>query len=113
MPGAAYCRFRPQRRSLLPSVWPVTMAAVILITEVLPAEYGIDPFGTGKALGLLALARAGNADRVPPRRKVDGTFTAPVSGIHGWYWENRIPAATPSLSNSRPPGSTPSPTSSR
>ena len=23
-----------------------------------------------------------------PRRQADGSFTAPFSGIHGWYWEN-------------------------
>jgi hypothetical protein len=23
-----------------------------------------------------------------PRRKADGSFLAPFSGIHGWYWEN-------------------------
>jgi hypothetical protein len=23
-----------------------------------------------------------------PRRRADGSFTAPFSGIHGWYWEN-------------------------
>ena len=144
-------------------------AALILFTAVLPAEYGIDPFGTGKAMGLLAMSRAGNAEPVPPpqgtalapvregnialypgqykvdsrvfvlgpyeyvefkyhlekdavmlfswsadgnvlqdfhgdpdgapasavqsydkqpRRTSDGTFTAPFSGIHGWYWEN-------------------------
>jgi len=22
------------------------------------------------------------------RRQVDGSFAAPFSGIHGWYWEN-------------------------
>jgi len=147
----------------------VTGAVVILVTAVLPAEYGIDPLGTGKATGLLTMSRAGNAEPVPPpqgtalvpsdignvalypgeykvdsrvfvlgpyeyiefkyhlekhavllfswsadgnilqdfhgdpdgapasatqsydkqpRRKSDGTFTAPFSGIHGWYWEN-------------------------
>ena len=33
-------------------------AAVILITIVLPAEYGIDPLGTGRALHLTDLAKA-------------------------------------------------------
>lgn len=33
--------------------------AVILITTVLPAEYGVDPTGIGKALGLTALSRTG------------------------------------------------------
>lgn len=23
-----------------------------------------------------------------PRRQADGSFTAPFTGIHGWYWEN-------------------------
>ena len=144
-------------------------AGIILMTAVLPAEYGIDPLGTGKALGLSALSRAGAADPVPPpqgtvlaptpngqtalypgefkvdsrsfelgpyeyvefkyhlakdaemlfswsadgnvlqdfhgdpdggdkdatqsydkqpRRRSDGSFTTPFSGIHGWYWEN-------------------------
>jgi len=34
------------------------VAAVILVVAVLPAEYGIDPLGTGKALGLMDLANA-------------------------------------------------------
>jgi hypothetical protein len=33
-------------------------AAVLLVTVVLPAEYGIDPLGTGKALRLTDLAKA-------------------------------------------------------
>jgi hypothetical protein len=23
-----------------------------------------------------------------PRRQADGSFTAPFTGIHGWFWEN-------------------------
>ena len=23
-----------------------------------------------------------------PRRRADGSFTAPFSGIHGWFWVN-------------------------
>ena len=23
-----------------------------------------------------------------PRRQADGSFVAPFTGIHGWYWEN-------------------------
>jgi hypothetical protein len=34
----------------------VILAAIILITAVLPAEYGIDPTGLGKAMGLTVLA---------------------------------------------------------
>jgi hypothetical protein len=34
------------------------VAAVILVTIVLPAEYGVDPTGIGERLGLTAMARA-------------------------------------------------------
>ena len=42
-------------------IWRATIAAlviavIVLVVAVLPAEYGIDPLGTGRALGLTALA---------------------------------------------------------
>jgi hypothetical protein len=43
----------------------LAIAAVVLITTVLPAEYGRDPLGTGRALGLLDLYEA-SADTAPP-----------------------------------------------
>jgi hypothetical protein len=128
------------------------VATALLITVVLPAEYGIDPLGTGNVLGLTALADAGPAAVVRqggdykvnsiefvigPYQSIEykyrlakdatmlyswratervvaelhsepdgaapgyaesfdrlegtsgaGSFTAPFSGIHGWYWEN-------------------------
>ncbi len=145
-------------------------AALILITVVLPAEYGIDPLKTGKALGLTNLSKVSEpapaAARATPAQtgiytvqpatyKVDsedlalgpgegveikyhmrkaaemvyawkadanvqfefhgepdnkpnkdyfesyqlddkvgqdhayGSFTAPTTGIHGWFWENK------------------------
>ena len=49
------------------------IAAVLLVTTVLPAEYGIDPSGIGRALGLTqmgeikaTLAAEANAEEVPP-----------------------------------------------
>ena len=43
----------PQGRSLLKAtLLAIIVAAVVLVTVVLPAEYGIDPLGTGRALGL-------------------------------------------------------------
>jgi len=36
----------------------VVVGVIILVVAVLPAEYGIDPLGTGKALGLMELSRA-------------------------------------------------------
>jgi len=35
------------------------VAAVVLVTVVLPAEYGLDPLGTGQRLGLTGLSRTG------------------------------------------------------
>ena len=37
------------------------VAAVLLVTAILPAEYGIDPLGTGKALRLTDLSKADGA----------------------------------------------------
>jgi hypothetical protein len=146
------------------------VAAVILVVAVLPAEYGIDPLGAGRAFGFAALSQPaqslapvpppqgetlapvrqgpialypgeyrfdsrefvlgpyeyleykyhlakdatmlfswtadgdvihdmhGDPDGAPadaaqsfdkqPRRRADGSFIAPFSGIHGWFWEN-------------------------
>jgi hypothetical protein len=160
----------PSKRQLtITTLLALTIAAVILVTTVLPAEYGLDPTGAGDALGLTVMSRA--AKRPPPEPlpagsdlkpttdgpiarysapfKVDrvqftlgpydyveykyqlveggqmmfswkasepvindfhgelnadpdkvtsfdttnwqdahGTFSAPFTGIHGWYWEN-------------------------
>ncbi len=126
------------------------VAVVGLFAVVLPAERGFDPLGTGKLLGLLALAQENPIAREVEEYKLDsieiellpeewaeyiyrfdeggsmlfswqatspvsynfhsqpdgappgyaesfdsqesseghGTYTAPFSGIHGWYWEN-------------------------
>jgi len=50
----ARARSRVIRATLLAAI----VAGVILFVAVLPAEYGIDPLGTGERLGLTALARA-------------------------------------------------------
>ena len=125
-------------------------ATAVLLVAILPAEYGLDPLGTGDALGLLSLARVqpiavedgeyrmdsvelelnpsewveytyrleqgrsmlyswqatgpvsynfhSAPDEAPPgyaesfdqqeNDEAHGTYTAPFSGIHGWYWEN-------------------------
>jgi hypothetical protein len=46
----------PPRRVLAAAVGAALLAAVGLVAVVLPAEYGIDPLGTGRALGLLTLS---------------------------------------------------------
>lgn len=43
-------------RILLASAGALLVATALLLTVVLPAEYGWDPFGTGAALGVLGMA---------------------------------------------------------
>ena len=43
------------------------VAAVLLITAVLPAEYGIDPTGIGERLGLAVMGKAGKPPAVEAR----------------------------------------------
>ena len=142
----------PVRKILLATAGAAVAAAVILITAVLPAEYGIDPLGTGRLLGLTDLAggSTGAIKRQDAAYKTNtasfelgpyefvefkyrleqgatmvyswnatgpiiydfhsepdgapmgyaesfdkaqspaahGSYTAPFSGIHGWFWEN-------------------------
>jgi hypothetical protein len=48
----------PSTRTLaITTAIALLLAVVILVTTVLPAEYGIDPLGTGEALGLTAISR--------------------------------------------------------
>lgn len=54
----------PPKRLALSVLIAVVAAAVLLATVVLPAEYGIDPTGVGRALGLDAL-------RAPPSRSIE------------------------------------------
>ena len=52
----------PSRRQLAKTtVLALAIAAALLVTVVLPAEYGLDPLGTGRALGLTRLS-----DPLPP-----------------------------------------------
>lgn len=48
---------RGRRGILTASAAALAVAAVLLLTLILPAEYGWDPLGTGRALGLTGMAR--------------------------------------------------------
>ena len=142
------------RKVAIATLVALLVAALLLVTVVLPAEYGIDMLGVGAALGLLGLAQeqpvalqddeyrldeavlrvgpggwleytyrmeAGATmlfswqatgpldynlhsapDGAPPgyaesfdaqeNDRAHGTYTAPFTGVHGWYWENRTDA---------------------
>jgi hypothetical protein len=146
------------------TILALVVAAIVLVVAVLPAEYGIDPLGTGEKLGLTGLAAVedegeltiargvntaqpaayktdtveirlrpgksveykyfvessrgfvyswtatgkvvydfhGQPDGKPPEDstsydkrdrgeesdQANGAFTAPFTGVHGWYFEN-------------------------
>ena len=53
------------------------VAIAILFVAILPAEYGIDPLGTGAALGLTSLSQAAAAGPVTPI-----TTAAVVTGVY-------------------------------
>lgn len=69
----------PTSRQLLGSTFAaIAAAAVILVTVVLPSEYGIDPTGAGRALGLtemgeikVQLAEEAAADRATDAQEGD------------------------------------------
>ncbi len=141
------------RKIALAAVVALLVAALLLVGAILPAERGIDPLGTGAALGLLGLAQEqpialqsdeyrldeaelivgpsgwleytyrieeggsmlfswqatgpltynfhSAPDGAPPgyaesfdaqeSDSAHGSYTAPFTGVHGWYWENFTP----------------------
>ena len=63
-------RHAPTRKRLaVATAIALAVAALVLVAAVLPAEYGIDPLGTGKALGLTALFEADAEAEPSPWRK--------------------------------------------
>lgn len=76
-------------------------ASAILLTAVLPAEYGIDPTGLGRRLGLLALTGASKAGATPVDAAADGTAalatrSAEVFGAQaGQSFDARAASASP------------------
>jgi len=63
----------------------LVVAAIVLVTTVLPAEYGIDPLGTGRALGLNNLFAAEEVAAGP------ATIVPAESGpVHPQLYEYRV-----------------------
>lgn len=52
------------RRLAAATAIAVAVAGIILVTIVLPAEYGIDPLGTGARLGLTAIGRPAKSEPI-------------------------------------------------
>ena len=66
-------------RIALAAAGAMLVAGVLLMAAILPAEYGVDPLGTGKRLGLTSLAQAnapaaaaaGGAAEAPPPEELE------------------------------------------
>jgi hypothetical protein len=66
----------PSRAKLLfATIFALLLAAAVLVAIVLPAEYGVDPFGTGERLGLIVLSDPTAID-IPVRE--DGLTAQPA-----------------------------------
>jgi len=62
----------PSRRTLaIATAIALMVAALVLVVAVLPAEYGIDPLGTGRALGLTQLAATSAEDAAAAQAAAD------------------------------------------
>ncbi len=59
------------------TVAALALAGVVLVVAVLPAEYGMDPLGTGRWLGLTEIAAPPSA--VVETARVEGSAPTPVS----------------------------------
>lgn len=77
------------RKIVAATVTALIVACVILAAVVLPAEYGIDPLGTGKALGLGDLARA-----TEPAQKSAAVETPSPAGVVASIVPVVVPSAT-------------------
>ena len=65
-------------------------AGALLVTTVLPAEYGIDPTGIGKALGFTALHQAGADAALKPTGGLPPTATQAVTASAGPFQSGEI-----------------------
>ncbi len=69
----------PSKRALAKATGIALLVALLLLfTAVLPAEYGLDPLKTGKALGLTGISQA-------PVKEVKGAMPTPAPGQTGVY----------------------------
>jgi len=66
----------------------IAVAGVVLVTAVLPAEYGIDPTGLGESMGLTLLNSA-NASEPEPAVTPTPAATANSAGAPVWKSDSR------------------------
>lgn len=89
----------PSTAQLLRStVIAIVVAAVLLVTTILPAEYGIDPTGIGRALGLTQMG------------EIKKTLAAEAAAEKAAPAAAKVQAAAPPATPAEKPAATPAPT---
>ena len=69
----------PSGRALLKATLiALVVAAIVLVAAVLPAEYGIDPLGMGRAIGLTDLFAAGSEEAAAAPATVTPALAGPI-----------------------------------
>ena len=87
------------RRVLTATLLAAAIAAVLLVAFVLPAEYAIDPIGTGRLLGLTSMSRP-DASSVPSgltattaiTRVKDDRYEVELRPFEGMEYKYRVEA---------------------
>jgi hypothetical protein len=82
------------RTLLLSTAVAALLAGVALVTVVLPAEWGVDPTGLGRALGLTRLAEGGADDA----SEAESTELASAPGESGGIREDTVQIEVPARS---------------
>jgi len=98
------------QRLLKATAIAIAVASVVLVTTVLPAEYGIDPTGVGAQLGLNVLGSAAEAAELPvssvmPAQAEVDAVGQPVKSVEASVVNKRDAAyRSDTLSLTLPPG---------
>jgi hypothetical protein len=93
----------PTRRQLLiGTLTALVVAGIVLVTVILPAEYGVDPIGAGRLLGLTDMAA--ESDEVSAqlmheheRKYLSGRVVINVKAGEGLEYKATLPAGEPLL----------------
>lgn len=92
----------PSGRSLaLATLLAVVVAAILLITVILPAEYGVDPTGAGRAIGLYRPPASGGDDEAVAA-VAGGAMDMPAAGVA--LTRSPVPYRTDEMSLTLKPG---------
>ena len=94
---------QPDARRLVRAVVTAgVIAAVLLVTVILPAEYGIDPLHTGRALGLAKLGGASGASQGATTDIKDSLGTGKVDPTAVVAAGEPLPLPNPAVHQSKP-----------